>query len=1484
MKKILSIALLFISIISHAQPYTPIHAVGSATYLDSNRGSALVSHDFILLQYKTKDSTQVLGIDSNGYIVLRTKGGGTAVVDTGNIATHFYVNSQGFLKAADIAGKLNKSDSNILGGYQSRYLWLADSALIMSNFALYVRYQDTANMLNPYLRKADATATYYLLTNPAGYITNIPVADTANSIRVWANGQFYLASNPNNYTDNTPLIDTAAAHLALINSKVSLAKHTTDSIQYYLTVGDTSAAIRAYIAGLPNFGISTTDIGHWNTAYNKYITAVAFNKTTGALTVTLNDATTVTANLDGRYTLKTDLTNDSIAFYTALNDTAIAHMLLINSKMSKAQADTTYVSYSKIPYSTKIGVLANQSFAVNSMPSGFNDSLNNGGTVTFNGSYTTLSNGAGDFANTIFWSRPSNLEYIKVSASLKVTSLGAGISIGKKSSVTATGPASSFATFRLDALDTIKIQNIQVKNLITNATGATYSVSIGDSIQVTWERQSDYIIATLFNYTQNYNVSVTYRYNLTAVSAQSTPNTGIYAIYMIGGTQNLYNFSISSTDNYSPLTVFTGNSIQTGYISGGIGYRCADQVYNNVKQYYDVIAGYGDDIVDAMQDTTEVISVNPKYVVADVGIVDAINNFDTTLFESHYNTYCSAFLRNGITPIAVTCIPNFISDMRPYNRRITKVASDLGLTLVDLYTPLDSPGSTKPYYIYAGDNVHPSPAGHLKMAQTIQTQAPQILKDTATWNAAHIGKQLLIDRIRMNVPQKTNNPDYIAVGIAKPDGIDIAMTNKIPFSSISPNTLPTTPAGYGLSNLMTTTKYISDSARFLRQGGDNRNTPDSIGTKDLNGIVFLVNGAGMVFINSSGLVSVGAPSDGASGMYVSGHKIRANLSSPNQNVYEGGYNGNTYYLMLGDGSATFGSSPATANAYQLGITPFSNTKIGLVVKDFDTTTSVADLAQFQSQTGRILSKITHTGGAVWGDTVKVNAFQYLTNTPAYISGGDSMLVKNTTTGRTETIQVIAYVDSIKRIGDTVWYYKAGSKIYAFTDSLASGGGSGTVTSIATSKGILGGTITTTGTLTVDTVGTSGTAVATQAWVTNKSYLTSYTETDPLYTANGLKKSDTASLVVSYARLNTAQANDVKYTDTVGMSNRINLRIPYADTSVEIATIAYGNVHWGGSSIDTTALSNRINLKQNFTDTAAWDATRAWVNSKGYLTTNQTVTLSGDVTGSGGTAITTTLKNTGTAGTYGDATHVPQFTTDAQGRVTAVTSVAISGGGGGGSGELLNIQYLKTGTTYTPTTGTNTIVIDMVGGGGGGGAVPASSSSSSSGSGGGAGGRLIKRITSVSGTYTYSIGGGGAGGVAGTNNGSTGGNTTFVNGATTYTAYGGGGGYGDGTHTSSIGASQPGGSGGAVSTNGDINTGGMPGNPGFTFTTTYQSSGTGGSTLYGGGGVGMVTITGAGNNATGYGAGGGGAASSVISTTAKAGGNGTQGIIIVYEYN
>lgn len=65
--------------------------------------------------------------------------------------------------------------------------------------------------------------------------------------------------------------------------------------------------------------------------------------------------------------------------------------------------------------------------------------------------------------------------------------------------------------------------------------------------------------------------------------------------------------------------------------------------------------------------------------------------------------------------------------------------------------------------------------------------------------------------------------------------------------------------------------------------------------------------------------------------------------------------------------------------------------------------------------------------------------------------------------------------------------------------------------------------------------------------------------------------------------------------------------------------------------------------------------------------SRTLTAGVGLTGGGDLSADRTfdLANTAVApGTYGDATHVPQFTVDQQGRITSVADVLIAGGGGG----------------------------------------------------------------------------------------------------------------------------------------------------------------------------------------------------------------------------
>lgn len=217
---------------------------------------------------------------------------------------------------------------------------------------------------------------------------------------------------------------------------------------------------------------------------------------------------------------------------------------------------------------------------------------------------------------------------------------------------------------------------------------------------------------------------------------------------------------------------------------------------------------------------------------------------------------------------------------------------------------------------------------------------------------------------------------------------------------------------------------------------------------------------------------------------------------------------------------------------------------------------------------------------------------------------------------------------------------------------------------------------------------------------------------------------------------------------------------------------------------------------------------------------------------------------------------------------------------GATGNIASFQVLTSGTgaTYTPTSGTTKILVELCGGGGGGGGAANTAANAAAAGGGGGGGYARKFYSSIGSSYTYTVGTGGAGGAAGNNNGTQGVDTTFDNGGTIITAKRGSG--GTGSAAGVVPAVVAGGSGGTVSTNGDVNGAGMSGLPGRVWNGTVAESGQGGSGPFGGGGAACITER---NGIAGAGKGAGGSGGCSYGTNAKSGGAGSDGIIIVWEF-
>jgi len=106
--------------------------------------------------------------------------------------------------------------------------------------------------------------------------------------------------------------------------------------------------------------------------------------------------------------------------------------------------------------------------------------------------------------------------------------------------------------------------------------------------------------------------------------------------------------------------------------------------------------------------------------------------------------------------------------------------------------------------------------------------------------------------------------------------------------------------------------------------------------------------------------------------------------------------------------------------------------------------------------------------------------------------------------------------------------------------------------------------------------------------------------------------------------------------------------PGAYTTLGTAQTVTGNKTFSGSVVlGSSATATTPGTADNSTAVA----TTAYVKAQSYLTANQSITVSGDASGTGTTSISLTLGSVGTAGTY------TKVTTDAKGRVTTGTTLA-----------------------------------------------------------------------------------------------------------------------------------------------------------------------------------------------------------------------------------
>lgn len=223
-------------------------------------------------------------------------------------------------------------------------------------------------------------------------------------------------------------------------------------------------------------------------------------------------------------------------------------------------------------------------------------------------------------------------------------------------------------------------------------------------------------------------------------------------------------------------------------------------------------------------------------------------------------------------------------------------------------------------------------------------------------------------------------------------------------------------------------------------------------------------------------------------------------------------------------------------------------------------------------------------------------------------------------------------------------------------------GFGTVTSVTCGTGLSGGTITTTGTC-------ANTGVLSIGGLTGAVSIASLNLQNPI-TLTTTGTSGASSFNSTTGALNIPNYANTTYTNGSGLSL----------TGTTFALIAPVTPALGGTGTTTVPTAGQV-LVGLANGTYAPEST----SSLGFISGNQTITLSGDATGSGTTTIPVTLATVNTnVGTYGSASAVPSVTVNGKGLVTAISTTTVVAPAGTLTGTTLNSTVVTSSLTSVGT--------------------------------------------------------------------------------------------------------------------------------------------------------------------------------------------------------
>jgi len=354
-------------------------------------------------------------------------------------------------------------------------------------------------------------------------------------------------------------------------------------------------------------------------------------------------------------------------------------------------------------------------------------------TRTFNGSYLEVTGGNGTFNNYVRYSQWNGLnnwtQSVKfVPTDLSGTTYGIGLGTYSSNSFYAAGFVIQFILDNGASKGKMRIwSNGGASNVETGTSACTFNTT--DTLIATVNYLDGVVTSTLYNKTQNVSASYTYTFSRSVAGSFQVPNTGKLSMYFFGGTQKIFNYTISSNETKNNV-IAVGNSITYGYGASDATNRWVQKLFPG-RYLYETSGGPGDRSAEGVQVLPQIKSLSPKYVILALGVNDAQSSVSGSTYSSNITTIVDTLLDNGITPILLSNSPLNSTSVVTYNDTLQAIATRWGLTYINTFDSLKN--GTAWDANYTTDGIHPNNLGHLIISRIIERTVPQILGDTVIY-------------------------------------------------------------------------------------------------------------------------------------------------------------------------------------------------------------------------------------------------------------------------------------------------------------------------------------------------------------------------------------------------------------------------------------------------------------------------------------------------------------------------------------------------------------------------------------------------------------------------------------------------------------------------------------------------------------------------------------------------------------------------------